>query len=427
MPLVARDPVRQHMGEHGAVRPTSNEFRAAWPRIVRVLAAWSGSLDDAEEYAAEAVARALTRDDIDDLAAWCVRVAKRAWIDDHRRRGTFARLAPELASEPGHEVGMTAVETGELPEGLDDRLALLFVACDEALAPGAQMVLALRVVCGLTIAEAAMHLGIQESAAAARLTRAKKSLAQARGEFRVPDAGERLARLPVVLDCVAGMFTVAHRTVLDPSDPLADLGRQALSIADALVVLFPEDTEVRGLRAAVRLALARRPARVDDDGVALTLDDVDRSRWDQSLLRAGLDDAAFAASGNGRFALEAAISGVHSVARSVAETDWPRIVQLYTVLEQVWPSPAVRVALLTARAQVALSEAGDLTGIEGELETLAADGPSYARRDAAFALADLCWRTGRRDTAAARYRILATQSTSEAVRRFCESRGRETG
>ncbi len=408
------------MGEHGGVRPTSHEFRAAWPRIVRVLAAWSGSLDDAEEYAAEAMARAVTQDDvdIDDLAAWCVRVAKRAWIDDHRRRGTFARLAPELASQEA----MAAVETGEIPDELDDRLALLFVACDEALAPGAQMVLALRVVCGLTVAETAMHLGIQESAAAARLTRAKRTLAQARGEFRVPDLDERASRLPVVLDCVAGMFTVAHRTVLDPGDALADLGRQALSIADALVVLFPDDTEVRGLRAVVRLGLARRPARVSEDGVALTLDDVDRSHWDQRLLRAGLDDAAFAAAGDGRFALEAAISGVHSIAPSVAHTDWPRIVQLYTALERVWPSPSVRVASLSAHAQVALSEGSDLAGIEGELETLADQGPSYARRDAAFALADLCWRTGRRETAAARYRMLASQSTSEAVRRFCESR-----
>src|SRR3954447_7300050 len=359
------------MGEHGAVRPTSPEmnaeFRAAWPRIVRVLAAWSGSLDDAEEYAAEAVARAVARDDIDDLAAWCVRVAKRAWIDDHRRRGTFARLAPELASEEA----VAAVETGELPDELDDRLALLFVACDEELAPGAQMVLALRVVCGLTIAETAMHLGIQESTAAARLTRAKKALAQARGEFRVPDAGERLLRLPVVLDCVAGMFTVAHRTVLDPRDPLADLGRQALSIADALVAAFPQDTEVRGLRAVVRLGLARRPARVDQDGVALTLDEVDRSRWDHQLLRAGLDDAAFAASGDGRFALEAAISGVHSIAPTVAETDWRRVVQLYRALEQVWPSPAVRVALLVAQAQVRLSEDVALIAIEEELEALA--------------------------------------------------------
>ncbi len=410
------------MGEHGVVRPTSpemnTEFRAAWPRIVRVLAAWSGSLDDAEEYAAEAVARAVARDDIDDLAAWCVRVAKRAWIDDHRRRGTFARLAPELASEEA----VAAVETGELPDELDDRLALLFVACDEELAPGAQMVLALRVVCGLTIAETAMHLGVQESAAAARLTRAKKALAQARGEFQVPDAQERLVRLPVVLDCVAGMFTVAHRTVLDPRDPLADLGRQAHSIADALVTVFPDDTEVRGLRAVIRLGLARRPARVDQDGVALTLDEVDRSRWDHQLLRAGLDDAAFAASGDGRFALEAAISGVHSIAPTVAETDWRRVVQLYRALEQVWPSPAVDVARLTAEAQVALSEGTGLGGIEDQLATLADEGPSYARRDAAFALADLCWRTGRREAAAARYRVLATESTNEAVRRFCESR-----
>ncbi len=406
------------MGEHGHVRPTSHEFRAAWPRIVRVLAAWSGSLDDAEEYAAEAMARAVTHDDIDDLAAWCVRVAKRAWIDDHRRRDTFARLAPELASQEA----TAAVETGELPDGLDDRLALLFVACDEALAPGAQMVLALRVVCGLSMNETAMHLGIQESAAAARLTRAKKMLAQARGEFRVPDAAERTARLPIVLDCVAGMFTVAHRSVLEPHDALADLGTQALSIAEALVVLFPSDTEVRGLRAVVRLGLARRPGRVDDAGVAVTLDDVDRSRWDRRLLRAGLADAAYAASGDGRFALEAAISGVHSVAPSVAETDWPRVVDLYTALERLWPSPAVRVALLSAQAQVSLSGGQDLTSIEAELERLADEGPSYARRDASFALADLCWRTGRRERAAAVYRLLGSRTTSEAVRRFCETR-----
>ena len=218
------------------------------------------------------------------------------------------------------------------------------------------------------------------------------------------------------------MFTVAHRTVLDPRDPLADLGRQALSIADALVAVFPEDTEVRGLRAVIRLGLARRPARVDDDGVALTLDEVDRSRWDHQLLRAGLDDAAFAASGDGRFALEAAISGVHSIAPSVAETDWPRDRAALRALEQVWPSPAVSVARLTAEAQVALSEGADLGGIEGELARIADEGPSYARRDAAFALADLCWRTGRREEAAERYRVLATHSTNEAVRRFCESR-----
>jgi RNA polymerase sigma-70 factor (ECF subfamily) len=157
-------------------------------------------------------------------------------------------------------------------------------------------------------------------------------------------------------------------------------------------------------------------------GVALTLEEADRSRWDRRLLDAGLEDAAFAASGEGRFALEAAISGLHSVAASVAATDWPRIVQLYSALEATWPSPAVRVASLSARAQVTLAEGGDLAGIEEELGSLADEGPSYARRDAAFALADLCWRTGRREEAAARYRVLAGATTSAAVRRFCESR-----
>jgi predicted RNA polymerase sigma factor len=157
------------------------------------------------------------------------------------------------------------------------------------------------------------------------------------------------------------------------------------------------------------------------------LDDVDRSRWDHQLLRAGLDDAAFAASGAGRFALESAISGLHSIAPSVTETDWPRVVQLYGALEQVWPSPAVAVASLMAQAQVALSQGAALTSIEEELATLADSGPSYARRDAAFALADLCWRSGRRTDAAARYRLLATHSTNEAVRRFCESRSEATG
>ena len=354
------------------VAPTSEEFQAAWPRIVRALAAWTGSLDDAEEYAAEAVSRAVTHHDVDDLAAWCVSVAKRAWIDDHRRRDVFTRRMPELA--PDEAMAAMDPTTDDLPEGLDDRLALLFVACDDALGPGASMVLALRVVCGLSVAQIATHLGIDTTTAAARLTRAKKALAAARGEFRVPTAAERAARLPVVLDCVAGMFTVAHRVGFDPPDALADSGGQALSIADALVATFPEETEVHGLRAVIRLGLARRPGRVDEQGVALTLDEMDRSRWDQRLLRAGLADATYAAAGDGRFALESAISGLHTVAPTFADTDWPRIADLYVALEQRWPSPAVHVALLVARAQVATSPE-ELAAIEHELDRVAARRP----------------------------------------------------
>ncbi|EWT03286.1 hypothetical protein N865_18870 [Intrasporangium oryzae NRRL B-24470] len=424
------------------MRPTPDEFEQAWPRIVRALAAFTGSLDDAEEFAAEAVARAAAFPGrIDSFAAWCTSVAKRAWIDDARRRKVEARLAPELVRP---EVDPTASVTAMAPddrvagEGLDDRLALLFVACDEALSPTSQMVLALRVVCGLTIPEIAAHLGLQEPATAARLTRAKRSLAEARGAFRVPGPSERAERLPVVLACVAGMFTVAHRTVLDPADSLADTGRQALSIADALVAAYPTDTEVRGLRAVIRLGLARRPGRVDATGTGLALDEVDRSRWDRRLLAAGLDDATFAAAGDGRFAIEAAISGLHSSAPTFADTDWGRIVLLYGALEERWPAPSVRVARLAATAHALLAiaarsarvtgaEGGGPTGpqaealaaVEDELLALEAGPAAYASRDAALTLADVAWRTGRREEARERYTALAEVMRAEELRRFC--------
>jgi RNA polymerase sigma-70 factor (ECF subfamily) len=427
------------------------EFAEAWPRIVRSLASFTGSLDDAEEYAAEAVARAAVHDrgagaPIESYAAWCTAVAKRAWLDDLRRRKVEARLAPEIARPEidltaehiaDHVADHTDMDTEDLArEGLDDRLALLFVACDEALSPTSRMVLALRVVCGLTIPEIAGHLGVQDSAAAARLTRAKRAIVEARGHFHVPDSAERKRRLPVVIDCVAGMFTVAHRTVLDPGDALADTGRQALSIADALVAAYPGDTETRGLRAVIRLGLARRPGRVDDSGTGLALDEVDRRRWDRRLLVAGLEDATFAAAGDGRFAIEAAISGLHSSAPTFAATDWPRIVQLYEGLEERWPSPSVRVARLAAIAHSCLarqagpapspgavvggtSDAETLELVERELRTLEGGSPAYASRDARLALADIEWRTGRRAQAAMRYRDLAAIMPAEPLRRFC--------
>ena len=215
------------------------------------------------------------------------------------------------------------------------------------------------------------------------------------------------------------MFTVAHRTVLDPADGVADTGRQALSIADALVAAYPTDTEARGLRAVIRLGLARRPGRVDDTGTGLALDEVDRRTWDRGLLRAGLADATAAAAGDGRFAIEAAISGLHSSARSFADTDWDRIVSLYGALEHRWPSPSVHVARLVATAHGCIAHGLDTSEVERELRTLEAGPAAYASRDAALALADIAWRTGRRPEAAALYRDLAEVMQAEPLRRFC--------
>lgn len=426
-----------------SVAGLGEDFVDAWPRIVRALAAYTGSVDDAQEYAAEAVARAVARagdgPPLGSLAAWCIAVGKRAFIDDRRRAATEQRHAERVAAEQATATDEDASAEassidGPLSSGaLDDRLALLFVACDPALTEQARLVLALRLVCGLDVPRIAAHLGVQPSAAAARLTRAKHALAEARGRFHVPEAPERRVRLPVVLASVAGMFTVAHRDVLDPQTPFDDLGRQALSIADALVAEYPDDAEVRGLRAVIRLGLARRPGRLDEAGAALPLDEVDRRLWDRRLIEAGLDDAAAAADrGDGRFVLEAAIAGLHSTAPSFAATDWDRVVGFYRALERVWGAPSVTVARLSAELHRALlaSPSGERTAVlrrvSSELRALAEGSAPYAAVDARLALADLDWRTGRRAEASAQYVELAGLVPTEPVRRFCLARAGAT-
>jgi RNA polymerase sigma-70 factor (ECF subfamily) len=407
------------------VRIDPATFRAAWPQVVRSLAVSTRSLDSGEEYAAEAFARAAAQPDgvIDDLVGWCVQVGRRSWLDAVRRQAVLARIQPQIARPEVAAVDVPA-EPGEPGDELDDRLALLFVACDDAIAPGAQLVLAMRVVCGLTIRQIAGHLGIADATAAARLTRAKSALVRARGEFAVPDGPARDARMPVVLACVAGLFTVGQRDGLEPADATQDPARDALSLAEALVAQYPDDPEAVGLRAVCRLGLARRPGRVRD-GVALPLDEADRSAWDRRLLSAGLDDATAAITRTeapavpGRFALEAAISGVHATARDAQYTDWARLARLYDALLQVWPSPAARVARLVVLGRLALRDGGDVHPVERELEELVADGPPYAARDASLALADLARRTGRTDEAAARYRELLEVVPAGPLREFC--------
>lgn len=399
------------------MRPDDAAFRAAWPSVVRQLAAHTGSIDVGEELAAEAVARAVAhREPIDDLVAWCTTVGRRLHLDAVRHGAVERRALPELVRRRGGATGAEGDGT-EAGAAVDDRLALLHVACDPALGAGSRLVLALRLVCGLDTARIAWHLGIDPRAASARLTRAKRQLAEAAGAFRVPGPEDRAARMPDVLECIAAVHAVGQRDAMRPEGPADDLGRSALTLATAAAIDRPDDPEAVALQAVVLLALARRPGRFDADGAALPLEEVDRTRWDRRLALAGLERAAETAGTGGRFALEASIAALHVVAGGADATDWRAIAELHERLVALRPTPAARVAAAIARGRVALGPGADgpgdgmrdeaaLDGVAAALAALEHDGPSASRRDAGLALADLDWQRGRRAEAAARYEEL---------------------
>ena len=95
-----------------------------------------------------------------------------------------------------------------------------------------------------------------------------------------------------------------------------------------LVRLLPDEPEPRALLALVLLTEARGPSRTTSDGDLVLLADQDRSRWDRALIREGLALATTALRHprHGRFALQAAVAGLHATAPRWPDTAWAQIV-----------------------------------------------------------------------------------------------------
>jgi len=219
----------------------------------------------------------------------------------------------------------------------------VFTCCHPALAPDAQVALTLRLVCGVPTGQIARAFLVTEPTMAARITRAKKKIATARIPYRVPSRQELPERLDSVLTAVHLLFSTGHAPADGDDVVRTDLCERAIDLARTLVTLLPAEPEPRGLLGLLLLGHARRATRTDDQGRLLLLPEQDRSRWDQTAVLHGLRFTAEAlnAPGHGRFTLQAAIAGVHTVAPVFEQTDWPRIVVLYDRLLEIWNSPVV--------------------------------------------------------------------------------------
>jgi len=99
---------------------------------------------------------------------------------------------------------------------------------------------------------------------------------------------------------------------------------------------------------------SRRAARLSAEGDLVLLSDQDRSRWDRALINEGqaLVRLCIARNQPGPYQIQAAINAVHSDAASVGDTDWRQVLQLYTQLISVAPSPVTALNRAVALAEV---------------------------------------------------------------------------
>lgn len=343
-------------------------WRAESARLVGALTRMTRDVDLAEDLAQDALVAAFeqwaTAGVPQNPGAWLMTAAKRRAVDHFRRADIGRRKLGELErAGTGEEEEMPDLDA-QIDHIEDDVLRLIFLSCHPSLTAESRAALTLRLVGGLTTAEIARGFLVPEATMGQRISRAKRTLAQARAEFEMPVGPERTRRLDDVMAVIYLIFNEGYAATAGQTWMRPEMANEGIRLARMLTTLAPDEPEVHGLRALLELQGSRMAARLDEDGAPVLLEAQDRSRWDQSLIRGGL--AALQRAGElaargkpvGKYFLQAAIAAQHARAASVEDTDWSRIATLYDVLAQAAPGPVVEVNRAVAHGRAFGPDAG---------------------------------------------------------------------
>lgn len=400
-------------------------YKSDWGRIVAALIGMLGDFDLAEESAQEAFAVAVEqwqKTGIPEFPrAWIIQTARHKAIDRIRRRARFEeKLESYAITEAERMVDEPKYDTEAI---YDDRLRLIFTCCHPALAPEAQVALTLRTLCGLETDEIARAFLVPVPTMAQRLVRAKRKIHDAGIPYVVPETKDMAPRLDAVLTVIYLVFNEGY--VATRGGPLVrtDLSLEAIRLGRLVRSLMAPQppAETTGLLALMLLHDARRDARLDDAGDLVVLEEQDRTRWNQPqiaeaipLVDGVLRDAP------GPYALQAAIAAQHCRASRAEDTNWDRILELYSLLERVQPSPIV-----SLNRAVAVAMAGDPKHAIEIIDSIAAADHLSNYHLLHATRADLLRRTGSSEEAAKSYQRALELVTNDSERRYLERRLRE--
>lgn len=330
-------------------REIENLLRTLAPQVLGVLARRCGDFASAEDAVQEALLAAAghwPREGVpDNPRGWLVQAAHRRWTD-HARSEAARRRREETAvlREP---------PDSQVPDQ-DDTLTLVFLCCHPDLPPAAAIALTLRAVAGLTTAEIAAAFLVSEATMAQRISRAKQRVKASGAAFRLPPPRERAELLRSVRHVLYLLFNEGYSASSGPALHRVDLSDEAIRLARLLCHAVPGDAETAGLLALMLLTDARRAARTTPDGRSVPLAEQDRTLWDRRRVAEGraILAEAIARRAVGEYQLQAAIAALHDGAPTAEATDWPQILALYGLLEQMTGNPVVTLNRAVATAMV---------------------------------------------------------------------------
>ena len=294
-------------------------FRREAGRLVAVLTRFFGwrNFDLVEEMVQATLLDALqswrVRGIPDNPAAWIHRVAKNKILDSLRRVEITRRLNRDWSlARPSHDDGIddlfldTAIE--------DSQLQMIFACCHPLLTRENQLALTLKTLCGFGTVEIARALLVTEETIKKRLQRATRHLSDHHILLDTPDATQLIDRLDAVHQVLYLIFNEGHSASRGEAAIRTDLCEDAAYLCH-LLCMHPRccTPTTRALMALMLFHAARLDARLDERGGILLMEDQDRTRWDQRLIKRAREFLDQSAEGTSVsiFHLEAGIAMYH--------------------------------------------------------------------------------------------------------------------
>lgn len=307
----------------------------------------------------------------DNPSGWLFKVAKNKALniinrEKHKREYT-SDVVHFLQSEWTVEPALNHLFSEQ--EIQDDQLRMIFTCCHPAISLDSQIALALKTLCGFSIPEIAKAFLTTEENINKRLVRARQKIRDEKIPFEVPQGNDLEKRLQTVLEIIYLLFNEGYSASKGNDIIRYELCEEAIRltqiIADDKTIQRKEN--VYALLSLMFLNASRFKSRQANDGHLLTMEEQDRSLWDNKLKGTGLFylEKITENKSISSYHILATISAYYSIAIDYQSTDWKSILALYDNLIQLDNSPLV----LLNRA-IVLSKVSGAAKAISELEQL---------------------------------------------------------
>lgn len=339
-------------------------FRHESARVISHLTAHFGTrhLEEAEDAVQEALFKAMhswPRAVPNNPTAWILTVARNKIIDTLRRNKKVTTEDDEALIGKIESVGNTAMTDVEIDDFLkDDLLKMMFACCHPSLTVESQIILTLRILCGLGTSEVARALMKNDEAVAKAYTRAKQKLRDHKIKPAVPTQKKAKEKLNVILKVLYLLFNEGYKSSTGNDLIKKDLCLESMRLTKILSDSpFNREPEVNALMAMMCFHTSRFDSRTNNKGELLTLKEQDRSTWNKELIEMGSfyfqkSYASDVFETMTEYHVMAAMAGLHCQAKDYESTDWEQLLGLYDMQMAFRPSPVVELNRLVVYARV---------------------------------------------------------------------------